>query len=269
MTFWEFLKTRKFWLHVLAAIVVSVLSILAFLWFLKYYSRFGSETKVPNFVGVYTKDLDTFIDSYDVEYLITDSIYDTSKPRGTVIEQNPLPGAKVKTGREVYLIVNCIKTQQVKMPDVVNLSLRQATAMLETVGLKVGNLIYVEGLPPVMKQLYKGKPIRKETLIDKGSSIDLMLGKGETPKVFIPDLLGKTLDEVKEFLNEEGLTLGVVQYDGTISDSSSARVYQQIPEVNELEEIEVGSFMDIWLTQDASKWRGKKAKITTPEEDEE
>jgi beta-lactam-binding protein with PASTA domain len=96
-----------------------------------------------------------------------------------------------------------------------------------------------------------------------------MLGKGETPKVFIPDLLGKTLDEVKEFLNEEGLTLGVVQYDGTISDSSSARVYQQIPEVNELEEIEVGSFMDIWLTQDASKWRGKKAKITTPEEDEE
>ena len=61
----------------------------------------------------------------------------------------------------------------------------------------------------------------------------------------------------------------MVQFDGSISDSSSARVYQQIPEVDELEEIEVGSFMDIWLTQDVTKWKGKKAKITAPEDEDD
>ena len=120
-----------------------------------------------------SKDL---ADDNHLEYIIADSIYDATKTKGMVLAQDPLPGTKVKKYRKVYITVIANMPERVKMPNLVDLTLRQAIAMLETYGLKVGKLSYIPDIAEnsVLKQNLNGKALNPETMVDKGSKIDLV-----------------------------------------------------------------------------------------------
>ena len=68
----------------------------------------------------------------------------------------------------------------VAMPNLVDLPLRQAKALIESSGLEIGLLKYKPDLSidVVLDQQYNGKNIREGDSIQKGSVIDLILGKG-------------------------------------------------------------------------------------------
>jgi beta-lactam-binding protein with PASTA domain len=248
MTFWQFAKTRPFWMHALAASAAVGLFLMVGLWFVNTYTLHDSAAKVPDFKGLYLKDLDKFVEGHSLTYEIIDSVYNSDKPKGTVLEQEPVPGSTVKEGRVIYLTVNAMLNQQVKMPNLVNLSLRQASSLLETYGLKTGSLRYVEGLPPVMHQLYKSRDIAPGTLLDKGSSIDLVLGKGQNGGLIqVPDLFGMTLTEARAELAALALIVGSKFSDNTAEDTTTARIYKQFPEPTG-DGLYSGAAINIWLT---------------------
>ena len=66
------------------------------------------------------------------------------------------------------------------MPDLRDLTLRQAQSMLESAGLRLGKLRYIRSFDEdaVQNQLFEGRSIKTGTLIDKGSVIDLTVGMG-------------------------------------------------------------------------------------------
>jgi beta-lactam-binding protein with PASTA domain len=248
MTFWQFAKTRPFWMHAFAASAAVGLFLMVCLWFMDMYTLHDSSAKVPDFKGLYIKDLDKFVEGHALNYEIIDSVYNSDKPKGTVLEQEPLPGSTVKEGRVVYLTVNAMLNQQVKMPNLVNLSLRQASSLLETYGLKTGALRYVEGLPPVMHQLYKGRDIAPGTMLDKGSAIDLVLGKGQNGGLIqVPDLFGMTLTEARQQLAALSLIIGTKFSDNSAEDTLTARIYKQFPETGG-DGLYGGATINIWLT---------------------
>lgn len=263
MTFFEFIKTKQFWKHFIGASV----TVLAFLWvcllFMDFYTLHDSKATVPDFKGLYIKDLDKFVDGHNLRYEIIDSVYNMKKEKGTVLEQEPQPGATVKEDRTIYLTVNAMLNQQVKMPNLVNLSLRQASSLLETYGLKVGSLRYVEGLPPVIRQLYKGKDIKHGTMLDKGSSIDLVLGKGQNNGLIpVPDLFGLTLQEARLILSENQLVMGMKMMDLTAKDTNIARIYKQFPELS-ADGLYDGASINIWLTGSDEVLENEKMKNDT------
>lgn len=263
MTFFEFIKTKQFWKHFIGASV----TVLAFLWvcllFMDFYTLHDSKATVPDFKGLYIKDLDKFVDGHNLRYEIIDSVYNMKKEKGTVLEQEPQPGATVKEDRTIYLTVNAMLNQQVKMPNLVNLSLRQASSLLETYGLKVGSLRYVEGLPPVIRQLYKGKDIKHGTMLDKGSSIDLVLGKGQNNGLIpVPDLFGLTLQEARLILSENQLVMGMKMMDLTAKDTNIARIYKQFPEPS-ADGLYDGASINIWLTGSDEVLENEKMKNDT------
>ena len=254
MDFTSFLKSSAFWRHLLVASVVALLVLWGSFALLNVYTKHGDEVEVPNFEGIYTKDLDKFVEGHNVRYEIVDSIYNMDKAKGTVADQDPEPGSKVKPERVIYLTVNAALNQKVAMPDLVDLSLRQASSLLETYGLKVGVLRYVEGLPPVMKQLYKGIPIKSGTIIDKGSSIDLILGRGNGGGLIpVPDVVGMSLSEVRIYLIEKQLALGRIVPDIMDNDTLLARVYRQSPQPSAEEGLYDGGQIDIWITNSIEK----------------
>ena len=227
--------------------------VLLFLWglfkILDYYTLHNEHLEVPNFQGVYIKDLEKFVAGNELSFEIVDSIYTTKPQKGTVIDQDPAPGATVKKGRTVYLTVNAMKNQQVSMPNLIDLSLRQATSLLETYGLEVGNVRYAEGLPPVMQQLFKGRAIKPGEFIDKGSSIDLVVGGGNNRGLIdVPDLFGMTLQEARALLTEKKLALGNCLPDATASDSLSSKIFQQNPPATSKEGLYAGATIDVSLT---------------------
>ncbi len=175
------------------------------------------------------------------------------------MDQNPPPELQVKKGRTIFLTINAIIPEMTRMPDVVGISLRQARAIIETAGLKIGRLSYVPDIAVnnVLQQKYKGDVIEEGDSIPKGAVIDLVLGRGlSDDKTAAPDLIGLHLNTAIDKITVRYLNLGAIIYDGTVEtqeDSLDAFIWKQRPVFDSESLLNLGSAVDIWLTVDSTK----------------
>lgn len=252
MGFFYFLTKKKFYINLLIAVVLSVILLWLVLWSLDLFTRHGKVYIVPDFSGqtveqLYDNDYDDFFD-----LIVIDSVFDQKRPKGSIIQQNPYPGAKVKKGRHIYLTIVAETPEKVFMPDLINLSLRQALVTLETQGLSVGHLEYVEYFArnAVVGQLMDEEPVEPGTELSKGSVIDLEVGKGDVKAgITMPFLLGDKREDVKQKLHYAYLNLGN-EYFIDVTDSSQARVYRTDPEPLNDDVLQLGQKVDIWYRSD-------------------
>jgi beta-lactam-binding protein with PASTA domain len=147
---------------------------------LSFYTRHGEFMPVPDLKGLTAKDAEILLSSHLLRAKLIDSVYLATAKRGVIVSQIPESGSSVKENRTIYFVINATLPEMVRMPDVVGVSLRHATSVIEAQGLKVGKLHYVPDIARnnVLRQTYKGKDIRKGAKIVKGASIDLYLGSG-------------------------------------------------------------------------------------------
>jgi len=244
---------KYFGRHIAVFIIVTVLLLWVATKFLDFYTMHGSTVDVPNFVGlsINSDKLEELADDNHLVCIIADSIYDATKPKGMVLAQDPLPGTKVKKKRKIYITVIANMPEQVKMPNLIDLTLRQSIAMLETYGLKVGKLSYIPDIAEnsVLKQNYMGKAISPDALISKGSKIDLVLGKGlGNETVLIPNLIGKNREDAIKAINSASLNVGIETFENE-NDTVNVKVIKQSPDKSQ-GYIRVGSPVDIWYKSD-------------------
>ena len=175
----DFFKPQRMGFHLVLAIIISIVIAVVCLIILKSYTRHGREVDMPNFVGQNSVALiDTLLPS-DYIIVITDEVYDKTMEPGTIIKQNPEAGEKVKKGRMVYLTVATSEPPTVIMPELRDVSLRQAEIMLNALGLELEGTI----LKPspyenaVLEQLHNGRAIAAGTKIKMGDKITLVVGR--------------------------------------------------------------------------------------------
>ena len=231
MNFFQFLQTKVFLRNMAVSIIITVILSVLVLWMLKGYTHHGESVTVPSLLGMMPDQLDKLetIDYFDV--IIVDSVYDSRLPKGSVAIQDPLPGANVKKNRKIYLTLVSTLPEKVSMPNLVDLTLRQAKATLETYGLSLGEVKYVPDIAEnaVLEQSYKGNSIEPGKIILKGSTISLRVGQSVgSGRVQVPFLLGKTRDEALALMGNRYLTLGDETYEDDASPET-ARVYTQSP----------------------------------------
>jgi beta-lactam-binding protein with PASTA domain len=243
-------------------------SILLFFIFLFIFTRHGQSYPVPNFIGLKHNEVVKLSKKYRLRYEVTDSVYILTRKPGTVVEQNPVVGTKVKQNRRVLLTINARNPKKVEMSNIVGVTLRQAKAILDQQDLIVGNLIFVPDIAVnnILEQKFKGKPIEPGTMIPKGSRVDLVLGRGmQNEKAGLPLLIGLNQAESRNRLIDASLNLGQVKYDETIKDykdSLNAMVYSQYPAYTEsYNSINFGARVDIWLTLNESRVPKIKAEL--------
>jgi beta-lactam-binding protein with PASTA domain len=176
-----------------------------------------------------------------------------------VAEHHPKAGLKVKRNRKIFLTMNAMNPERVPMPDLISLTFRQATARLESFNLKVGELRYEPdiGINLVLQQRFHGKDILPGDSISKGSTIDLVLGKGLSDESSsVPALLGLKLQEARIRAADRFLRIGGILDDNTITDEearTNAWIYQQRPEAGPDVMLPMGSSIDVWVTMDSTK----------------
>jgi len=244
--------------NVLILIIVAGFVFYGTLVMLRHYTRHGEALTVPDVKGLALVEAGKLLQAQKMRWQLSDSVYVNSVSPGAVVSQNPEPGSKVKQKRNIFLIVNALAPEKVKMPDVVGLSLRQAKSTLESQGLSIGQLSYVPDIARdyVLNQRYNNQEIRKGTEIVKGSEIELVLGDGLSDEmILVPHLLGKTLSEARETMTKYFLNF-VVIFDNTVNtsvDSLNAFIWRQKPAAGDDAMLQLGSSIDVWVTVDETK----------------
>ena len=255
-SFGAFLKSKIFIINVVAALILTVLLLGLTIKGLDTYTLHGQTITVPVFRGLHKNSLDNFIKGSHLHYVIVDSAtYDPKKAKGVVLDQDPDPMAKVKEDRTIYLTINASVAPQIKMPNLIDVSFRQAEAILQTYGLKLGELIYKPDLAKnaVLGQQYRGKDIVPGASIKKGAIINLILGDGLSPSESeIPDLTDLSYDEAMAELKSSSLNVGSVIYSEE-DDTTGARVYKQRPSGSSHRTVKLGESVDIFLSKKNTK----------------
>jgi beta-lactam-binding protein with PASTA domain len=231
MNFIQFITTRRFLKHLAYSILFFVVIAWITLVILKMYTRHDQVSVTPNYVGLEMDQINNLESSKDFELIVVDSIYDYTKKPGSVISQDPLPQTKVKPGRAIYLSLVSYMPEQVSMPELIDLSLRRAKALLQTYGLKLGRVSVAPDIAEnaVLKVTVNGRVVKPGTPIHKGSVIDLVIGSGTgTGQPSIPFLIGKTRESARLELSHLGLIIGEEVYSGSC-DSTNGLVYEQNP----------------------------------------
>jgi eukaryotic-like serine/threonine-protein kinase len=267
MSIKNFIFSKIFLKNLGMAAVLIVGMLMGLLIWLNFYTRHGQSRPVPDFIGLSTEQAARQARKSKVRFQIIDSVYTSDVPRGCIAEQNPKPGFKVKKWRNIILTLNAFNPEMVVMPNLVDLPKRQAIALIESAGLEVGSLRYIPdiSLDVVIEQLHNGKGIQAGDSLQKGSIIDLVLGKGlSNQRTSVPDLIGLSLGSAKNRILGASLTLVTSVFDNSIisgKDSTNAFVYKQNPDYSADVTLQLGSSIYLWLTVDSAKLPADSALI--------
>lgn len=196
---------RRFLTTTLAVFLAGVLLLLVGYFSMGLLVGTGDEVTVPNLIG---KDSAT---AYEI--LLTAGLtpalpieedYHDQIPAGQIMGQNPLPGSRVKRGREIRL-VKSLGSKKLLVPSMVRMDLTSAENELQRLGLKTGRILSVhhnrieEGLIVTHTPMADGR-------MESGGTVDFLLSDGPSPgRVLVPDLRGRPLDQARDLLLEIGM----------------------------------------------------------------
>ncbi len=185
--------------------------------------------------------------SKDFHFILIDSVYPKGQQPGSIYQQDPLPGSKIKKGRNVYAIIVAVTPEKTVMPNLKNLSLREALGRLESSGLDVERLDYqnYSYKNNIIDQYFEGQPIKEGTELVKGSKIVLKVGIGQDKtKVKVPNLIGMPASETKHLLNLAGMNLGNEVFED--NDSIQYMCVRRMSPGPSSGSVNAGTTIDVW-----------------------
>lgn len=173
-------KKYPLWKNVMAMLVVLTLFVCSAYWVSENYTLHGEEVAVPNLNGLTVQQAMERLDALHLYGEVRDSIYNRTLAPGLVCGQTLHPGNYVKVGRTIGLTVNSDQAPTLVLPDVAdNMSVREATAKLRSMGFTLGEPEYIDGEKDwVYSVKYKGYNVAVGTRIDINEPLRLVVGNG-------------------------------------------------------------------------------------------
>ena len=254
-TFWKETFAGYILKNLLIAVGIIVVLAWAALIGLDFYTHHGESEIIPDLRGSYLEEAQVLLQKKGLYAQVIDSVYVRDKKLGTIIDQIPPANSSVKSNRPVYVIINSRSVRQVALPEINDVSYRQADAMLQSIGLSVSNVEYA---PSEYKDLvsdvkYNGRSILPGTRLPEGSSVVLVVGSGlGESQALAPALKGMTMEEAKQEISSASLIVGALNYDVTPSGNEDQYIiYRQRPAAGT--SLSAGSRIDLYLTTDKAR----------------
>jgi len=159
---------------------VCVILVWGALFGLDIWTGHGKVVNVPNVSGLTLSQARDVLESADLTMELSDSVYSDNAVPGSVIEQLPREGDRVKPGRTVYLTINAFSPKTLSVPELTGVSFRQARSVLESLGFTNVNVRYIpsEYKDLVLAVKFNGLPLRAGTRLPVSSTITIEVGEG-------------------------------------------------------------------------------------------
>lgn len=227
----KFLITRQFLKHFFLAIGAVIAILFLGILLLGPYTHHGIAITVPDFRGKTIDEILKTLEESNLKYKVRDTVFFDNKRKGSILEQDPLPESHVKEGRVIYLTINADNPPNVKFPDGIEGSLRNAQNQLENRGLN-SVVIPIAGQHNdyVVQAKYNGNIMKPGDLLPKGSTVELFVERGNGGNsIAIPDFVGKTMQEVLQMVKDQELSPPIVS-PLNLENDPNAIVERQKPE---------------------------------------
>ena len=212
-------------LMVLIGIIIAV-GLFSAYWGMRIAVR-GTEVEVASILGKSVGEASELLERIHLRNEVIGERFDPEFPKGTVLSQHPQPGGRMKAEGRVQLIVSLgEKTNPV--PDLKGASLRVARLMARQAGFEFGNIseISITGVEKdhIVEQF--PPPHSRDFLSPR---IDILVSRGEFSRYVMPDVLGRSLNQVTLFFESNDFELGNIRYVDLV-DMSAGLVVKQFPE---------------------------------------
>lgn len=243
-------------INLAAVIVVTIILLMLVIGWLKGYTMHGKEVTIPSVTGLSREEAEVVLQSSGLYLVVVDSTFSNKAPLGTIVEQTPPAESHAKPNRPVYVVMNARTRRLIPLPELRDVSYRQAEATLRSIGLKVGDVLYEPSLYPdnVLDVRDGETSLEAGTRLPEGSSITLVIGRRQGNKMItVPSLLGMSLSQARSTLLSVGLTIGAYTYDEepTPETLDSYIVYRQSPADGSA--LQEGSTVNIMLSTDIER----------------
>ncbi len=212
-------KNKRNKTAIIAGVAVAVVLFVIILLFAKIFS--DKKIEVDSFVGMnyelQIKDNEEYNKKYNFEVYYA-SFSDAQE--GYVYDQDPKAGTNLPEGSTIILYVAKTGVGQV-IPDFTGKNFREASDALETLGFKV-TVVPTEDSSVTVGQVIRTDPAANST-VSVGSTVTVYYAADiDSDKLFkMPKLEGKSLENAKKIIEENGLVLYKVES----SDSSVEKDY--------------------------------------------
>lgn len=244
--------------NLIRAAVLFVVLIVGAIVFLNVITKHNQEITVPDFTNMSVAEASSLAAQSGMRIEVTDSVFVKRMKKGAVYRQNPRAGSKVKDGRRILLTTNAVNAKKVTMPNLIGYSMRQAMAEIQSRGLVLGKLIYVQDIATnnVLRQLKGSREIEPGVMIESESVIDLVVGLNSSDnETYVPDVIGLKQMGAVDAVHSNSLNISKLRFDKTVKDyddSLDAVVYKQTPEPSE-HSVSMGDDVTLYLTVDTNK----------------
>ena len=182
MNLLRFLISKSFFKQLFFAALCSVFLFLVTYFGLNIITKHNNYQKVPELRGISLIKLSDILEKEGLRFEIIDSSrYMPSMKPLTVISHIPFAGREVKRNRKIYLTVNPSGYRKITLPNIIQITKRNAVSLLKSVGFEIGEYTYRDniGKDMVLEVMHNGKIIEPGVLLPKTTKIDLVLGNGK------------------------------------------------------------------------------------------
>jgi beta-lactam-binding protein with PASTA domain len=157
---------------------------------------------VPNVVGSLLADATAALAAGDLVLAVTDN-EESDSPPGSILSQSPVPGTRVDHGSTVGVVIAVARPVMVSVPNLVGMTVGNATATLTTAGLVLG----VAGQRPVPGTaagfVLDQNPAAGASIV-AGSQVSVNVSAAD-PTVLVPDVRQQTVGAAQAILAQAGL----------------------------------------------------------------
>ncbi len=185
------------------AAILLLISFALMQW-LDFTTNHGDELTVPDLRKLTLAKVSEKLEGVELEYVLIDSIdYRSDFPPLSVVNQDPEPGEKVKKNRKIYIKINSSSYGNITLPNLIQISYRQAAPTIKALGLQEGSVSYVHniGKDMVLEINQNGRILKEGDKVKKASKINIVLGDGTSGETVVDStkFIQQIIDDTNSF----------------------------------------------------------------------
>jgi serine/threonine-protein kinase len=180
---------------------------------------------VPSLSGLTPEQARGLLEPRGLLLVLDEERADERASPGTLVDQRPLAGSRVRRGDDVHSAV----AKAVKVPKLVGLMVDAAKDALDQVKMKPGALSEVSSATVPKGQVLATNPSAGGDARSDGT-VDLQLSAGPAAAL-VPSVLGKSKSSAKALLEKAGFVVGTM-HTGSNDDYDQGVVIRQDPAAN-------------------------------------